>query len=67
MKETIIAGATIVDPEKDTPYVGSIVLRGGKIDRIIAGVHGDDSVTIIDATGLVAAPGFIDIHAPRRR
>ena len=78
MNEIIIANATIVDPEKDQPFAGSIVIRGTKIDRIIPGMlaseernalvaelrsfSGSDPL-VIDAAGLAASPGFIDIHS----
>ena len=56
---TVIKGGTVVDGT-GSPGVRADVLIGG--DRIIAigtGLSGD---TVIDATGHVVAPGFIDIH-----
>ena len=39
---------------------GDVVIEG---DRIAAIGHGERRGTVIDAAGLVAAPGFVDIHS----
>ena len=56
-----ITGGRVVDPASGTDRVVSILIRG---DRIIAIT--EDAIVAdrtIDATGLVVAPGFIDILA----
>jgi N-acyl-D-amino-acid deacylase len=54
------AGATIVDGTGAEPYVGDVVIEA---DRIAAVGDGGRRGTVIDATGLIAAPGFVDIHS----
>ncbi|WML43639.1 dihydroorotase [Neobacillus sp. PS3-40] len=44
---------------------GEILLRDGKIDMIESRIDQDD-VKKIDATGLLVAPGFIDLHVHLR-
>lgn len=60
--DVIIEGATIVDGSSAVAFVADIGLSGDRIASI-----GDLTDAIagerIDATGLVAAPGFIDIHS----
>ncbi len=41
---------------------GVMVLRGGRITEIGAGVAIPEGATVIDARGKVVAPGFIDAH-----
>jgi N-acyl-D-glutamate deacylase len=56
-----IVGGRVVDPASGTDRVHNVLIEG---DRIIAIT--DQPVTadrVIDATGLVVAPGFIDILA----
>ena len=47
----VILGGTIVDGSGDAPRAGTVVIEG---DR--------EAIDTIDATGLVVAPGFIDVH-----
>ena len=55
-----LAGATIVDGTGAEPRPGNVVLDG---DRIASVGGSERRGTVIDATGLVAAPGFVDIHS----
>jgi imidazolonepropionase-like amidohydrolase len=42
---------------------GTIIVRGGKIDSVVAGTaNNSEGLTVIDATGMTAMPGFIDGH-----
>jgi N-acyl-D-amino-acid deacylase len=55
-----LAGASIVDDTGAEPRVGNVVIE----DDRIAAVGGEQRRgTVIDATGLIAAPGFVDIHS----
>ena len=47
------------------PFDGNILVRDGKIAAIGA-VNDDGSCEVIDASGLVAAPGLIDLHVHLR-
>ena len=47
------------------PFDGNILVRDGKIAAIGA-VNDDGSCKVIDASGLVAAPGLIDLHVHLR-
>jgi N-acyl-D-amino-acid deacylase len=67
MIDLLIRGARIVDGSGEPAYKGDIGIQG---DRIVA--LGDlaqppaneqgEGPTVIDASGLVAAPGFVDMH-----
>lgn len=43
-----------------------LLIRDGVIVEIGTGVTGPDGVTVIDATGLVALPGLVDLHTHLR-
>ncbi len=59
--DLVIRNATIIDGTKAPRYHGEIAVRSGSIAAI--GRLDDASAGIdIDATGLIAAPGFIDAH-----
>jgi N-acyl-D-aspartate/D-glutamate deacylase len=59
--EVLIRGGRIVDGTGNPWYYGDVAVNDGKIAAI--GKFGDaDAARIIDATGMVVSPGFIDLH-----
>ena len=61
MYDTLISGATIVDGSGNAPYKANVALFGDSI--VFIGKEGITRArTQIDGSGLVLAPGFIDIH-----
>ncbi len=59
--DLIIANGRVIDPESGLDAVPDVGIRGGKIVAIASDRLSGRST--IDATGLVVAPGFIDLHA----
>jgi cytosine/adenosine deaminase-related metal-dependent hydrolase len=57
----VISGGRVVDPASGMDAVGDVALLDGRIAAVGTGLGGAEQV--IDATGLVVAPGFIDLHA----
>ncbi len=57
----VISGGRVVDPASGMDGIGDVALLDGKVAAVGTGLGGADRV--IDATGLVVAPGFIDLHA----
>src|SRR4051812_15068095 len=57
----LIKNGKIIDGSGNPWFYGDIYIKDGKISAIgrIAEVHG---ARVIDATGMVVAPGFIDVH-----
>ncbi|QXJ23253.1 D-aminoacylase [Actinomadura graeca] len=60
MPGTVFRGATVVDGTGAPGRVADVAVSGGRIAGIGRGPTGG---TVIDADGLVLAPGFIDMHA----
>jgi len=58
--DTIIRGGRIVDGSGNPAYFADIAVQDGKIVKI--GHLTDSARTVIDASHLVVAPGFIDVH-----
>jgi N-acyl-D-amino-acid deacylase len=61
MFETIILNGTIIDGSGDPRYTADIGLQNGII-RAIDQLDGVQANEVIDASGLIVAPGFIDCH-----
>jgi predicted amidohydrolase YtcJ len=59
--ETILKGGTVVDGTGAPARVVDLVIRDGKI-AALGKVEIGPNARVIDATGLVVAPGFIDLH-----
>ena len=57
----LIRGGTIVDGLRTPRYVGDLAIKDGKIAKI-GGLRGATARRVLDASGLVVAPGFVDLH-----
>ena len=56
----LIKNGIVVDGTGAPAYVADVAVEGGAIVAI--GRLGDEAVHTVDASGLIVAPGFIDIH-----
>ncbi len=63
--DIVISGGRIVDGSGKPGYLGDVGLRGGWIARIAppGALRRAHATSRIDATGLVVAPGFVDVHS----
>lgn len=57
----IISGGRVVDPASGMDAIGDVAVMDGHIAAVGTGLGSAERV--IDATGLVVSPGFIDLHA----
>ena len=61
----LIKNARIIDPGNDIDGIGSILIKDGIIQQTGNNIT-ESAPRVIDATGLVACPGFIDLHCHLR-
>ncbi|WP_419857894.1 amidohydrolase family protein [Candidatus Palauibacter irciniicola] len=59
--DVVLAGGRVMDPESGLDAVRHVGIRGGTIAAISESPL--DGETVVDVSGLVVAPGFIDLHA----
>lgn len=66
MTTTLIKGAHVIDPSQGIDRPADIVIEGGLVKSVGSPAHAPTDAEIIDATGLIAAPAFVEIHAHTR-
>ncbi len=64
-KKLLIRGARILNPARGEEYIGNILIADGRIRAVSEHVTDEDAM-VIEAKGLVAVPGFVDLHVHLR-
>ena len=58
--DVVVLNGRVMDPESNLDAVRNLGVRGGKIQTLTT--KSLKGRTVIDAKGLIVAPGFIDLH-----
>jgi N-acyl-D-amino-acid deacylase len=61
MYDVVIRGGTLFDGSGGEPYVADVAISSGKIVAVGKSLPGP-AAEVLDATGLLVTPGFVDIH-----
>jgi dihydroorotase len=61
----LIKNGRVLDPASKTDSVQDVLLDGDRISKVAANISAPDA-EVFDATGMVVAPGFIDLHCHLR-
>jgi N-acyl-D-amino-acid deacylase len=61
--DVVIRGGKIVDGTGNPWFLGDVAIRGSKIEAVGSLAPDTAARRVIDARGMVVAPGFIDIHS----
>ncbi|MBS0335738.1 MAG: dihydroorotase [Proteobacteria bacterium] len=64
--KTLIKGGRVIDPASGRDAIGDVLVEGERIVALDAAAGGAAADKIIDAKGLVVAPGLVDICARLR-
>ena len=59
--DMIIKGGTVVDGTRAPRYISDVAVKDGRIAKI-SGLKGATADKVLDASGLIVAPGFVDLH-----
>jgi dihydroorotase len=66
-KPIVITGGRVIDPAQGIDRLADVLLKDGVVETVTdAPGTAPDGYEVIDATGMVVAPGFIDIHTHLR-
>ena len=66
MDPILITGGRVIDPAQGTDGTADLLIEDGVIKGADSTIPVPDGATVIDAKGLVVAPGFIDLHCHLR-
>jgi len=65
MRKLLIKNGRVIDPANGIDETLDILIENGKVKEIKAKIEGGGA-EVIDASGLIVAPGFIDMHVHLR-
>jgi dihydroorotase len=60
--DLLIKGGRVIDPANGIDEVRDVGISGKVIEAVDANLPADQATTIVDATGRIVTPGFIDLH-----
>jgi dihydroorotase len=66
MKPMVLRGGRVIDPSSGRDEVADVVIRDGRIAGVGRNQGIPDGAEVHDVTGLVVAPGLIDLHTHLR-
>jgi dihydroorotase len=65
MSTLLIKNGRVIDPASNRDEIASILVEDGRVTKV-GSIRTTKTATVIDATGLVVCPGFIDLHTHLR-
>ncbi|MDF1602858.1 amidohydrolase family protein [Nocardioides sp. YIM 152315] len=63
MTTTILRGGRVADPAAGTEAVADVVIRDGSVLAVSREPVPATDATVVDVSGLVVGPGFVDLHS----
>ncbi len=65
-RQVVLKGGRVVDPSQGMDDTLEVLLDGGKIARVGKGIEASEDADVRDVSGLVVAPGLVDVHVHLR-
>ncbi len=66
MSVLLLRNGRVIDPANKVDAVQDLLVEGGVITQVGSGLETPEGTEVVDATGKVVCPGFIDIHVHLR-
>jgi len=62
----VIRNGRVIDPASGLDAVGDVYLEAGRVAAVGENLDVPSTVEVFDASGMIVAPGFIDMHVHLR-
>ncbi len=66
MRPLVLRGGRLIDPSQQIDMIGDLLVDRGRIVEMAPSISAPDEVDELDVSGLVVAPGFVDLHVHLR-
>lgn len=66
MKQLLIKGGRVIDPAQNYDRIADVLIKDGAVEKVAPDLKAPSGAEVIDAGGLIVAPGLIDIHVHLR-
>ena len=66
MQPTLIKAGRVIDPGQGMDSIADVLLEGGHVKAVASRIDPPEGCAVIEAGGLIVAPGFIDLHCHLR-
>lgn len=63
---TLIRGGTVIDPASGVHGLLDVLIEDGRISAVSESISAERVDRVVDASGLVVCPGFVDLHCHLR-
>ena len=61
--DLLLKGGQVIDPKNEINATMDVAIKDGKIHSVAANIPESQSKRVVDVSGLIVAPGLIDMHA----
>jgi dihydroorotase len=65
-KPLLLRGGRVIDPGRGVDMVGDLLVLDGLIEAVGVGIATPDGAEVLDCSGCIVSPGFVDVHAHLR-
>ncbi|EWM19306.1 amidohydrolase family protein [Kutzneria sp. 744] len=61
--QTLLRGGRVIDPGAGLDGLSDVLISDGRIAAVGPGLEAPPGAEVVDVTGLVVGPGFVDVHS----
>lgn len=66
MRPVLVKGGRVIDPSRQLDRAADVLIQDGRIAAVEPNVTAPEGAETIDASGMVVAPGLVDVHVHLR-
>lgn len=60
--DILLKNGTVIDPKNKLNKASDVAIKDGKIAKVAANIADNTAKRVVDVTGMMVTPGFIDLH-----